>query len=593
MTDGLYGLNAVIWGHSKKGKALSLDTPVPTPQGWSALGDLQVGDELFNEQGELTKVVALGPVWHNRPCRRIQVKGDSLVADVGHVWKARGAYGDNRGVWTLVETGDLRTSSGRYRSLPWSPEISLPNQELLLHPYILGVWLGDGAVFDCAISGVNQRKMEVLIRCRDLWGSGNISTLSDGRYRLYLPGLRAVLDEIGARVKKSDDIFFKAVPSNYLRAGTEQRRELLAGLMDTDGEFIPYHAQYSFTNTNREIAEAVMELACSLGIRSQIRGPFPSWAVMPDGTRVQGKDHYETPLRGVVKGHNITYRTEWQEQTPESRHKQYNHLQIEMIEDIASVPVRCIQVDDPHGMFLVGRTMIPTHNSHLGDTTPGPRVVLDAEAGSRFTPSKKVIWNPADPPPAPDSTWTTAIVPVHEFRDVQAVYQWLNSGKHPFRSCVLDSISEIQQRIVDSIAGTNQLKQQDWGTLLRTSSDLVRKFRDLVTNKVKPLDAVIYLGMAKQRNDGVWIPYVQGSLATVLPYYSDVCAYLDIVPLEDGTMQRRLFIGPLQGYETGERVGGRLGSYIDIPEGDNNTIQKMLEMIRNGGSTEKHTARKS
>jgi hypothetical protein len=221
--------------------------------------------------------------------------------------------------------------------------------------------------------------------------------------------------------------------------------------------------------------------------------------------------------------------------------------------------------------------------SFLGDSTPPPRCVLDAEAGSRFTPSKKIVWNPANPPPEPHESWTTALVPVHDFRDVQNAYQWLNSGRHPFRSVVLDSISEIQQRIVDSIAGTNPLKQQDWGTLLRTSSDIVRKFRDLVTNKVKPLDAVVYLAMTKQRaGDGVWIPYVQGSLATVLPYYSDVVAFLDMVPQEDGTMIRRLFTGPLPGYETGERVGGKLGRWIDIPEGDLTTVQRMLEMIRNG-----------
>lgn len=221
--------------------------------------------------------------------------------------------------------------------------------------------------------------------------------------------------------------------------------------------------------------------------------------------------------------------------------------------------------------------------SHLGDTTPAPRVVLDAEAGSRFTPSKKIVWNPSEPPPEPNDSWSTAIVPVHEFRDVQSVYQWLNAGKHPFRSCVLDSISEIQQRIVDSMVGTNQLKQQDWGTLLRTGSDLIRKFRDLVTNKIKPLDAVIYIAMAKNRtSDNVWIPYVQGSLATVLPYYADVCGYLDIVTTEDGRSIRRLFVAPMSGYETGERVGGRLGSYIDIPEGDTTTVQRMLEMIRNG-----------
>ena len=213
--------------------------------------------------------------------------------------------------------------------------------------------------------------------------------------------------------------------------------------------------------------------------------------------------------------------------------------------------------------------------SWLGDTTPAPRVVLDAEAGSRFTPSKKITWNPSEAPPEADGSWETAIVPVRAFRDVTAVYQWLNSGKHPFNSVVLDSISEIQQRAVDDIAGTNLMKTQDWGQLLRMVSDVVRKFRDLITSPVKPLDAVVFIAMAKQRSDGVWAPYIQGSLATVLPYYVDCCAYLDVYPQEDGSTVRRLITGTVPGYETGERVGGRLGQFIDDPD-----MTMMIEMVR-------------
>src|SRR5215475_15054648 len=79
--------------------------------------------------------------------------------------------------------------------------------------------------------------------------------------------------------------------------------------------------------------------------------------------------------------------------------------------------------------------------SFLGDTTPAPRLVLDAEAGSRFTPSRKVGWDPvSQAPPQVDGTWDTAIVTVQSFRDVQKAYEWLASGQHPFHSVVLDSI---------------------------------------------------------------------------------------------------------------------------------------------------------
>lgn len=215
--------------------------------------------------------------------------------------------------------------------------------------------------------------------------------------------------------------------------------------------------------------------------------------------------------------------------------------------------------------------------STLGDTTPGPRLVLDAEMGSRFTPSKKVVWDPTQyAPPEPSDDWDTAIVYVRDYKAVTRAYEWLNSGKHPFKSVVMDSISEVQQRCIDSLAGTDIMKTQDWGTLLRQVSDMVRKFRDLTTHPNNPLDVVMFIAMTKQRDDGTWYPYVQGSLATVLPYHVDVASYLQTVTLDDGiSTARRLFIGPINGYVTGERVAGRLGTYLD-----NARITDMLAMVR-------------
>lgn len=214
--------------------------------------------------------------------------------------------------------------------------------------------------------------------------------------------------------------------------------------------------------------------------------------------------------------------------------------------------------------------------SYLGDTTPAPRLVLDAEMGSRFTPSKKVVWDPTRyAPPEPSEEWDTAIVPVHNYQTVLKAYEWLNSGKHPFRSVVIDSISEVQQRLADSLVGTNPMQLQDWGTMLRQASDLIRKFRDLTTHPVKPIDAVLIIAMMRQRQDGTRHPYVQGQLQTTLPYYVDILSYLEAVTQEDGSIVRRLLIGPTPGYETGERVAGRLGHFIDNPR-----IVDMLELVR-------------
>lgn len=235
-----------------------------------------------------------------------------------------------------------------------------------------------------------------------------------------------------------------------------------------------------------------------------------------------------------------------------------------------------------NGFSLLVHGPSKTGKSWLSDTSPAPRLVLDAEGGNgtAWTPSKKIIWNPTtEKPPVADGTWETCIVHVRQFADVQRSYEWLNSGQHPFRSATIDSVSETQQRGVDDIAGTKQMMTQDWGELLRRMSKVIRDFRDLVNHPTNPLDVVIFIAMTRDVG-GVKVPYVQGQLATILPYQVDVVGYLQKVPnLEvPGQTNRFLMIQPDPQYLSGERVGGRLGPWLEVKDNDR-TVETMLDMI--------------
>lgn len=219
--------------------------------------------------------------------------------------------------------------------------------------------------------------------------------------------------------------------------------------------------------------------------------------------------------------------------------------------------------------------------SWLGDTSPRPRLIIDAESGSRFTPSKKKLWDPvAGPPPEDDGSWDATIVPATQYRAVNKAWEWLNAGKHPFKSVIIDSLSEVQQRIIDDLVGINPLKPQDYGQLLRIGSDCIRRFRDLVMHPTCPLEAVVLIAMARQGNDGIWRPHFAGQLATTAPYLVDLEGFMAKLPQEDGTITYRLFTGTVPGFETGERLGGILGDYTDNP-----SIAAMCEKVRNYNTT--------
>lgn len=209
----------------------------------------------------------------------------------------------------------------------------------------------------------------------------------------------------------------------------------------------------------------------------------------------------------------------------------------------------------PCGISFLVHGPSKSGKSFLGDTTPGPRLFIDAEGNTRFLRSKKIFWDPAGPPPEYDGSWETCIVLIRDFGNLSQVYQWLASGKHPFRSVVIDSISEVQQRCVDSIAGTDAMKIQDWGELSRRVSALVRSYRDLLVHPTNPLDAIVFTAMTKQGQDGKWYPYVQGQLATSLPYYIDVIGYLKAQTEEDGAFTNFLLTKAHLSYEAGDRTG--------------------------------------
>lgn len=219
--------------------------------------------------------------------------------------------------------------------------------------------------------------------------------------------------------------------------------------------------------------------------------------------------------------------------------------------------------------------------STLAATAPKPLCYIDAEGGTKFLSIKAKKWDPLrEAPPEDDGTWDTAVVTTKEFETAKRVYQWFQSGKHPFRSCAVDSVSEIQQQLIEKVTNRGQAQQNQWGEILREFVGLMRDFRDLTDHPTKPLESVVLVAMSKMTGDGLYHPWLSGQSATVLPYLFDVCAAMTVVNYDDaGTMRQahRLLIGQNNLYETGERVGGRLPGYID-----NANVEVMLDTIFGG-----------
>ena len=220
--------------------------------------------------------------------------------------------------------------------------------------------------------------------------------------------------------------------------------------------------------------------------------------------------------------------------------------------------------------------------SSLAATAPGPRLFLDIEHGAKFLNIKPIMWDPAlEEPPTYDGTWDTAIVPVRDYDSVLRAHQWLQSGKHPFKSVIIDSISELQAKVLENVAGREQIKTQQWGEILRHMAGMMRDLRDLTAHPTNPLECVVMTCMSRDVN-GRMTPYLQGQAATIAPYITDLTGYLAIEefphpdPSQPPFKARRMYIVATPEAMAGERVGGRLGEIVEQGDLD---MAKMINKI--------------
>ncbi|MDE2107053.1 MAG: replicative DNA helicase, partial [Patescibacteria group bacterium] len=77
----------LVGGWPSHGKALALTTKLPTPTGWTTMGEVKVGDQLFDEQGNTCVVTRATEVMFGRPCYAVEFNdGTVIVADAEHQW---------------------------------------------------------------------------------------------------------------------------------------------------------------------------------------------------------------------------------------------------------------------------------------------------------------------------------------------------------------------------------------------------------------------------------------------------------------------------------------------------------------------------
>jgi deoxycytidine triphosphate deaminase len=350
-----------------EGKALALDTEVPTPDGWTTMGEIRAGEWVFDPTGAPVRVLGVTGEIQRRPCREIVFSdGTRVVADIYHEWEVRSRYDRNRrNPYRVLSTAEIGASLKLGREYNWhvaqTGAVQYPERELPIDPYVLGAWLGDGTstraelttadgeiLAELAVAGYGVRKTAAPLGYRvGLGSTPHARDAVTGRYTAN-GSLQSTLRAAGLLGNKH-------VPREYLEASVDQRRALLHGLMDTDG-YVDKWGRCELTTVGRHLAEAYHELIAGLGFRPVIA----TKRAMYDGRDCGPKyDVTFTPGEPVFRLPRKLARQKLAGRFKRGR-------SIVAVNEVDSVPVRCIQVDDRRGAYLITRSFIPTHNSSLG-----------------------------------------------------------------------------------------------------------------------------------------------------------------------------------------------------------------------------------
>ena len=170
--DGFRVVRKAIYSVAKKnGKGLSLDTPLPTPSGWTTMRDVTVNDILYDENGNQCTVLFESDI-KNIDCYKVCFSNnDVVICDSEHLWQTTCLIqepGKFRRLRRKIEKKQVRNIKDIFRtqkcvngttnnhSIDVPKPIKCKPKRLPIKPYVLGVWLGDGDSDSARISCGNQ-----------------------------------------------------------------------------------------------------------------------------------------------------------------------------------------------------------------------------------------------------------------------------------------------------------------------------------------------------------------------------------------------------------------------------------------------------
>jgi len=299
-------------------KGLPLDTPILTNSGWKTMGTLSKEDRVYDKDGDLVDILNISEV-KNKKCLKIKFdNGDEIVSDFEHRWlinsESNGVTSEI--VMTTQEIKDYSEINNTELKIGNAKPLNNVSTKLLFDPYVLGVWLGD-----------IQTNKE----------SDILTEIKHRGHGIEIEDKLKVLD------LSNDNLL-----DNYLLSSQEQRLDLLRGVMDTIGGYDEITNNFFINTINETKINFFNKLISSFGIKI-----FNKANNYTQTYRIEFKTSIFNPF--LIKKHVLTTSFNGDE---------VKFRIIKSVEEVESVPTKCIEVNSPSSTFLCGHNFLVTHNTN-------------------------------------------------------------------------------------------------------------------------------------------------------------------------------------------------------------------------------------
>ena len=360
----------ILAGPTGSGKEMPLDEPVLTVDGWKKMGDIRVGDELFSPLNtEKSFVVGVYPQGVKPVYKITTSDGRTSRCGLEHLWmvrtnimvqKHRKNGSPSFYVKTTKAIKEEYLDKGKSIFIPVARAFDGKETDLPIDPYVLGVWLGDG-VKGCSLLTISNDEQDIIEEISVRLGT-TYHLHNNTSYHNWFHKNEKTIEVQKSISEYGLDVFSRErfIPQEYLFASIEQRKQLLYGLMDSDGN-VDSKNRYRFSTTSEKIKDGFIELCRGLGYivtvgedrREKVKSGI-TWTI-----RIHTNDIIFSSNKHIDR-----YNKNKESEIGKEKRCEYvnDHIKITNIEYVGDMECQCIMVSNKDHVYCANDYIV-THNT--------------------------------------------------------------------------------------------------------------------------------------------------------------------------------------------------------------------------------------